>query len=131
MDNKSKEYLLMEQQLIWKSGESPERSHKNDNPNIKKEVAPEAIAMQEGSSFNEMCMSTTGVSRMEIDLGMAEMNQESNRRESLNGKLSDRRMIQQVGQNPFLMGNNYLSDIDIQEQFLRPKSSHLEINETT
>ena len=118
------------EQFVWKSGESPERSHKNDNPNIKKEAAPEAVAMHEGSSFNEMCMSMTGVSRMEMDLGMAEINQESNRRESLNGKLSNRRMIQQVGQNPFLMGNNYLSDIDIQEQFLRPKSSHAEINET-
>ena len=120
----------MEQQLIWKSGETPERSHKNDNPNIKKEATPEAVAMQEGASFNKMCMSTTGASRMEIDLGMAEMNQESNRRESLNGKLSDRRMIQQVGQNPFLTRSNYLSDIDIQEQFLRPKSSQLDINET-
>ena len=120
----------MEQQLIWKSGESPERSHKNDNPNIKKQAAPEIVAMQEGPSFNEMCISSTGDSRVEIDLGMAEMNQESNRRESLNGKLSDRRMVEQVGQNPFLMGNNYLSDLDIQEQFLRPKSSHLEINET-
>ena len=119
------------EQLIWKSGESPERSHKNDHPNIKKETrlegtAPEDIAMQEGNSFNEMCMTTTGVSRMEIDLGMAEMNQESNRRESLNGKLSDRSMVQQVGQNPFLMGNSYLSDIDVQEQFLRPKNSHNE-----
>ena len=120
----------MEQQLIWKSGESPKRSHKNDNPNIKKQTAPEIVAMQEGPSFNEMCMSSTGDSRVEIDLGMAEMNQESNRRESLNGKLSDRRMVEQVGQNPFLMGNNYLSDLDMQEQFLRPKSSHLEINET-
>jgi len=120
----------MEQQLIWKSGESPERSHKNDNPNIKKETAPEAVAMQDGNRFNEMCMSTTGISRKEIDIGMAEINQESNRRESLNDKISDRRMIQQVGQNPFLMGNSYISDIDVQEQFLRPKSSHLEINES-
>jgi hypothetical protein len=118
------------EQFVWKSGESPERSHKNDNPNIKKEATPEAVAMQEGSSFNEMCVSMTGVSRMDFDLGMAEMNQESNRRDSLNGKLSDRRMVQQVGQNPFLMGNNYLNDIDTQEQFLRPKNSHLEINQT-
>ena len=118
------------EQFVWKSGESPEKSNKNDNPNIKKEARPEAVAMQEGSSLNEMCMSMTGVSRMEIDLGMAEMNQESNRRDSLNGKLSDRRMIQQVGYNPFLIGNNYLSDIETQEQFLRPKNSHLELNET-
>lgn len=115
---------------MWKSGESPERSRKNDNPNIKKQTHPEVLAMQEGACFNEQCMSATGVSRMELDIGMAEMNQESNRRESLNGKLSDRRMIQQVGQNPFLMGNNYLNDLSIQEQFLRPKSSHTELYET-
>lgn len=119
------------EQLIWKSGENPEKSHKSDNPNIKKEVVtPQSFAMQEGETFNEHCMSTTGISRMEMDLGMAEMNQDSNKRDSMNGKLSDRRMIQQVGQNPFHMSNNYLDDLDIQEQFLRPKSSHTEINES-
>lgn len=121
------------EQLIWKSGETPERSHRNDNPNIKKEpvqAIPQDLAMQEGDRFNEQCMAMTGVSRMEMDLGMAEMNQESNRRDSMNGKLSDRRMIQQTGQNPFHMSNNYLNDLDIQEQFLRPKSSHIELNET-
>ena len=120
------------EQFIWKSGETPERSHKNDNPNIKKEqTPPQSFAMQEGSDFNQQCMAMTGISRMEMDLGMAEMNQDSNRRDSMNGKLSDRRMIQQVGQNPFHTGNSYINDLEVQEQFLRPKSSHTELNETT
>ena len=120
------------EQFIWKSGETPERSHKNDNPNIKKEqTPPQSFAMQEGSDFNQQCMAMTGISRMEMDLGMAEMNQDSNRRDSMNGKLSDRRMIQQVGQNPFHTGNSYINDLKVQEQFLRPKSSHTELNETT
>ena len=120
------------EQFIWKSGETPERSHKNDNPNIKKEqTPPQSFAMQEGSDFNQQCMAMTGISRMEMDLGMAEMNQDSNRRDSMNGKLSARRMIQQVGQNPFHTGNSYINDLKVQEQFLRPKSSHTELNETT
>tara|TARA_A200000113_G_scaffold223379_1_gene238864 strand:+ start:585 stop:953 length:369 start_codon:yes stop_codon:yes gene_type:complete len=119
------------EQFIWKSGETPERSHKSDNPNIKKkQTPPQSIAMQEGSDFNQQCMAMTGISRMEMDLGMAEMNQDSNRRDSMNGKLSDRRMIQQVGQNPFHTGNSYINDLEVQEQFLRPKSSHTELNET-
>ena len=47
----------------------------------------------------------------------------------MNDKLNDRYMVKQLGQNPFLSGSTYLDDLQIQEQFLRPKSSHSENNE--
>jgi hypothetical protein len=54
---------------------------------------------------------------------------DSNIREKMNDKLTDRYMVKQMGQNPFLSGSTYLDDLQIQEQFLRPKSSHSENNE--
>ena len=51
---------------------------------------------------------------------------ESNKRQNMNDKLNDRYMVQQTNQNPFLIGNTYVQDLDVQEEFLRPKSSHLD-----
>lgn len=50
-------------------------------------------------------------------------------REIMNDKINDRYLIKQVGQNPFLSGS-YIDDLNIQEQFLRPKSSHTENNDS-
>jgi len=44
----------------------------------------------------------------------------SNKREELGDKLSNRQMIQQIGVNPFLGENNYLQDISIRDQYLKP-----------
>ena len=45
-----------------------------------------------------------------------------NNREELNFKVSDRQMMQQIGNNPFLE-NNYQSDIANHNVFLIPKNS--------
>ena len=63
---------------------------------------------------------------IDLALNHAEQNQESNKRQNMNDKLSDRYMVQQTNQNPFMMGNSYVQDLEVQESFLRPKSSHLD-----
>jgi hypothetical protein len=83
---------------VWRSGERAIRSPKPDIPHV------------EESQLTESIISNTT---------------QSNRREKMNGKINERYMIQQVGQNPFLTGN-YMEDLQVQEQFLRPKSSHVE-----
>lgn len=83
---------------VWRSGERAIRSSKQDVPQ----------EVDETRSI-ESNLNTTQI----------------NRREKMNGKINERYMIQQVGQNPFLTGN-YMEDLQIQEQFLRPKSSHVE-----
>jgi len=55
--------------------------------------------------------------------------QEPTRKDNMNGKLSNRHLLQHSLQNPFMIGNNYMDDLNIQEQFLRPKSSHVESKE--
>jgi len=49
----------------------------------------------------------------------------SNKREELGNKLAGREMVQQIGFNPFLSTTNYVDDISIRDQFLKP------INTTT
>jgi hypothetical protein len=49
----------------------------------------------------------------------------TNKREMVNEKMNERHMISQINQNPFLIQNKYLDDLDIQETFLKPKNSNL------
>ena len=44
----------------------------------------------------------------------------SNKREELGNKLANREPIQQIGYNPFLGETNYINDISIRDQFLKP-----------
>lgn len=44
----------------------------------------------------------------------------SNKRESLDSKMADRGLTQQIGGNPFLGQNNYIDDVSIRDQFLKP-----------
>jgi len=55
--------------------------------------------------------------------------QEPTRKDNMNGKLSNRHLLQNSLQNPFMIGHNYMDDLNTQEQFLRPKSSHVECKE--
>ncbi len=44
----------------------------------------------------------------------------SNKREELGDKLASRDMVQQIGFNPFLGSTNYVDDISIRDQYLKP-----------
>ena len=44
----------------------------------------------------------------------------SNKREELGNKMANRDMLQQIGFNPFLGQSNYIDDISIRDQFLKP-----------
>ena len=44
----------------------------------------------------------------------------SNKREEIGSKMAGRDMLQQIGFNPFLGQNNYIDDISVRDQFLKP-----------
>ena len=44
----------------------------------------------------------------------------TNKKEELGDKLSNRDMIQQIGVNPFLSQSNYIDDVSVRDQFLKP-----------
>jgi hypothetical protein len=48
----------------------------------------------------------------------------SNKREELGDKLANREMVQQIGFNPFLGQSNYVDDISIRDQFLKPVNTN-------
>jgi len=49
--------------------------------------------------------------------------QVSNKREEANAKINDRYLIGQANQNPFMLSNNYVNDIEVQLNFLTPQRS--------
>ena len=61
-----------------------------------------------------------------ILLGMSSQpftQQSTNKREDTYNKLSEREMMCQTGQNPFMLENNYLKDLLVQDNFLKPVST--------
>jgi len=49
-----------------------------------------------------------------------------NKREDNYNKMSEREMFGQINQNPFLVRNNYIDDLMVQEKFLKPLSTSME-----
>lgn len=54
------------------------------------------------------------------------MNEKNNNKEMCSKRLSEREQLKQRVHNPFLCNNNYLSDLSIQENYLKPKNSSFE-----
>ena len=110
--------------FVWKSGPPAERSFK--------EQKHSGIALQEGEEFYRSTAKAIGVdnetiNKIDIALQMAEYTQGSMRKENVNNKLHERHMVQQVNQNPYFQGSDYVRDLDIQEAFLRPRASNADI----
>jgi len=59
-------------------------------------------------------------------------NPNPNKRENQYTKMAEREQIAQIGRNPFLEGtNNYVNDVSIRDQFLKPISTSAGKNEAT
>lgn len=91
MDNTDNEM----KQYVWRNGEKPERSYKTDK--------------------------TTTTALDEIPNTILTEKESLRHRDEANNKLNMRYMVQQVSQNPFLQGTNYIDDLENQERYLRPK----------
>lgn len=109
MDNQMKVF-------IWRNGEKPEKSYKKDKldklDKLDKKDNTIAIALED-NNIHHTNFSFADVSHIE---------KESIRyKDEANNKLNMRYMVQQVSQNPFLQGTNYIDDLENQERYLRPK----------
>jgi hypothetical protein len=49
-----------------------------------------------------------------------------NKREDNYNRMSEREMFGQINQNPFLVRNNYIDDLMVQEKFLKPVCTSME-----
>jgi hypothetical protein len=115
----------MMNELIWRpkihTQETYEQSRKedkptttppcSDTPNAGKVEAKELLVKKivEPTSFYD----NNGVFRMS-----------SMKREEVNLKMHEREPISQRNQNPYLVQNNYIEDLDTQQSFLMPKNSN-------
>jgi hypothetical protein len=103
--------------IVWRSGEPAERSKREDRPTEEIDHSTDAV--------NVALENQQPIDMVDLSLRQADCLQNSNMRETVNNKLSERELIGQVGQNPFFTQNSYSMDLDIQEAYLRPQSSHV------
>lgn len=100
------------QEFKWSTGEKYEQSFKVD-----KEKYMESDSKTDYNSMKTLLFDDGTESCMRI----------SNKREDANTKLNERCMIESINQNPFLPRNNYINDLQIQDEFLKPRNSNFNI----
>ena len=112
----------------WSKGEIYEKSKRNinnqnnlkNNDEINEINELECLKEQEKSAYSSSLNydeNTWDILNQEVALNGFKI---SNKREEIDTKMADRDMIQQIGNNPFLSETNYVNDISIRDQFLKP-----------
>ena len=119
----------------WTKGEPYERSRRinrgnaNANANESENDGENAIA---NAKFNKELETDAYASALNHDENTWDiLNQSlsgtgfkvSNKREELDTKIADRHLVQQRGFNPFLGDNDYVNDVTVRDQFLKPMNT--------
>ena len=106
------------QELKWSTGEKYEQSTQSDkNKYTNGEYIKGGGGDSDYSKMNSLLFDDGTESCMRV----------SNKREDANTKLNERCMIESISQNPFLPRNNYINDLQIQDEFLKPRNSNYNI----
>ena len=111
------------EQLFWrKDNERCERTERPLQP--KQAPAPAqqapAPAPAQQAPAQQAPAPATQAQQVIADHGFRQV---SNKREEANAKINDRYLIGQANQNPFMLSNNYVNDIEVQMNFLTPQRS--------
>jgi len=117
----------------WTKGEPYERSRRRYNNNQNNEqLSGEEELFAESNQMNKEHEISAYSSSLNYDENTWDiLNQEvasngfklSNKREDLDLKIADRQLIQQRGFNPFLSENNYVDDVTIRDNYLKPQNT--------
>ena len=91
---------------VWKNGEMEKSKLKTD----------------ENTSFYLGELETEMIMKSQTN----ELLKSSLKKSTVSKRLSSRTKVGNVSRNPYLVGNNYLEDLRIQDTFLRPKISSFE-----
>jgi hypothetical protein len=97
----------------WSTGEKYEQSTPAD-----KDKYTDQSNVNEANEMNTLLFDDGTDSCMRI----------SNKREDANTKLNERLLIENVNQNPFLPRNNYINDLQVQDEFLKPRNSNFDLD---
>jgi len=112
MDNNTLENNHIYKEFKWSTGEKYEQSFKADKDKY--------IETDSKTDYNSM-------KTLLFDDGTESCMRISNKREDANTKLNERCMIESISQNPFLPRNNYINDLQVQDEFLKPRNSNFNI----
>ena len=70
-------------------------------------------------AYNQSLLSETDVWSIDEPVFISGIN----KREDTYNKISERELISQTGQNPFMAGNNYLDGLSMHDQFMKPQNT--------
>jgi hypothetical protein len=106
-------YTNMKTTKCWSDGSTYERSSRQQVKEVKKEESKEKEPAHTRAcdSFDNQIMSNCET---------IHSRDTNNRREDTYMKIASREMFNKINQNPFLLGNDYVSDIVNQDQYLKP-----------
>ena len=118
-------------EFIWRpkvnNAEPYLQSRKEDNPVFREKA--EAAAVEQAAAVEPVSQEAIKHPKSIVDQntfydnnGVFRMS--SSKREEVNLKMHDREPMSQRNQNPYLVQNNYIDDLETQESFLIPKNSN-------
>lgn len=110
----------------WSKGEKYEKSlrrkqePKNINNNLiaQNDIKMQSCAISNSLNYDEGTWEL--MNQFPQFVSRDELNDSTNKREELDAKVSNREMLQQCGNNPFMQNGNYITDIETSDQFLKP-----------
>lgn len=116
-------------EIIWSYGEKPEKSSKTDRENKteKKNYGKpnDAINTALTQSIDTQSTQSFGLG-LDISDPMSGYKLSESKKDMFNQKMNQRELVGRSGHNPFLTNNNYLKDLENQDEFLRPQNSNFE-----
>lgn len=102
--------------IIWNKGDKPEKSAKR--------TMVETFNEYEPKNTNTFSSSILSLEPPSMNVLSSIYRESNNKRQECSDKISERYLIQQRGQNPFISHSSYVNDIETQQSFLIPKCSN-------
>ena len=120
----------------WSNGEVCERSPRIQRANLNSEqlqsttqqidtALSSSVKNVDFNAHQQSLLSENDIWNMD-GVQFIQEEQPLNKREDTYNKMSEREMVSQIGQNPFLPGGDYLSGVMVHEQYLKPLSTSVE-----
>jgi hypothetical protein len=135
MENSSEKKKVNWNDMIewkWTHGESYEKSQrpqKRTQTHTQIDYGDEDPKKMGQLAFQQALMSENDVWSLEEQQVFVTQEKPANKREDTYNRMAEREMVGQIGMNPF-MQRNYLEDVMVQENFLKPISTSLEKEKT-
>lgn len=107
-----------------KSPRQPRRGQQNQNQS-QIDYEDEDPSKMANLAFQQALLSENDVWSLEEQQVFVSPEKPMNKREDTYNRMAEREMVGQIGMNPF-MQRNYLEDVMVQENFLKPVSTSLE-----